>query len=108
MGWFLWVAAIVPEVVGTILSKQANGFRNLPASALMVICYCLSLSGLTFAMKTIDMSIAYSVWTGCSILAIAILDFSIYHETMSFAKGLSTVLLVTGLVGLSMEHQPRA
>ena len=102
------MAAIVPEVLSTILPKQANGFRNLTTSALMIICYCLSLSGLTFAMKTIEMSIAYSVWTRCSILAILALGASIYHETMSFAKGLSIALLVIGLVGLSMEHQPRA
>lgn len=108
MGWFLLVAAIVPEVIGTILSKQANGFQNLNTSALMVICYCLSLSGLTFAMKTIEMSIAYSVWTGCSILAISILGVGIFNEAMSFTKGLSIVLLVIGLVGLMAEHQPRA
>lgn len=108
MGWFLLVAAIIPEVMGTILSRQANGFQNLNTSALMVICYCLSLIGLTLAMKTIEMSVAYSIWTGCSILAISILGVGIFNETMSFTKGLSIVLLVIGLVGLMTEHQPRA
>lgn len=108
MGWFLLVAAIIPEVIGTILSKQANGFQNLNTSALMVICYSLSLGGLTLAMKTIEMSIAYSVWTGCSILAISILDIAIFNESMSFPKGLSVALLVTGLIGLMTEHRPPA
>ncbi|XGV98659.1 MAG: multidrug efflux SMR transporter [Leptolyngbya sp. BL-A-14] len=105
MGWLFLVAAIVLEVAGTFAAKQANGFTNLAASALMMLCYGLAFSGLTFAMKSIDMSIAYPVWTGVAILAVSILGVTWFRESMSLVKGFSIFLLLVGLIGLTMGDQ---
>jgi len=105
MGWLFLVAAIVLEVAGTIAAKQANGFTNLAASVLMMLCYGLSFSGLTFAMKSIEMSIAYPVWTGFAILVVSMLGITLFHESIGFVKGFSIFLLVIGLVGLTMGGQ---
>jgi small multidrug resistance pump len=105
MGWLFLVAAIAFEVAGTIAAKQANGFTNLTASALMMLCYGLAFSGLTFAMKNIEMSIAYPVWTGVAILAVSMLGITLFHESVSVVKGFSIFFLVVGLVGLTMGGQ---
>jgi small multidrug resistance pump len=94
MGWPFLIAAIALEVAGTIAAKQANGFTNLGASALMMLCYTLAVSGLTFAIKTIEVSIAYPVWTGISILIISILGVTLFRESMSITKGISIFFLV--------------
>ncbi|HEY9643642.1 MAG TPA: multidrug efflux SMR transporter [Coleofasciculaceae cyanobacterium] len=105
MGWLFLGAAIVLEVAGTISAKQANGFTNFTASVLMMLCYGLAFSGLTFAMRSIEMSIAYPVWTGVAILAVSILGIILFHESMGLVKGFSIFLLVIGLVGLTMGGQ---
>jgi small multidrug resistance pump len=105
MGWLFLVLAIVLEVLGTIAAKQANGFTNLGASASMMLCYGLAFSGLTFAMKNIEMSTAYPVWTGAAILAVSFLGIILFHESMNLAKGFSIFFLVIGLVGLTMGGQ---
>jgi small multidrug resistance pump len=93
------------EVAGTVAAKQADGFANYIAFILMLICYGSSLSGVTFAMKSIEMSIAYPVWTGAAILVIAVLDIALFRESMSFTKGFSLFFLVISLVELTMGTQ---
>jgi small multidrug resistance pump len=102
MGWLFLASAIILEVLGTIAAKQANGFTNLAASILMMLCYGLAFSGLTFAMKSIEMSIAYPVWTGFAILVVSVLGIVYFHESMNISKGFSIFFLVIGLVGLTV------
>jgi small multidrug resistance pump len=108
MGWPILIVAIFMEVAGTIAAKQANGFTNLTASVLMLLCYSLSLSGVTFAMKSIEMGIAYPVWTGSAILVVSILGVTLFYESMNITKGFSIFFLVVGLIGLIMGGQPHS
>jgi small multidrug resistance pump len=105
MGWLFLSVAIVMEVLGTIAAKEASGFTKFVASALVMVCYGLSFSSLTFSMKSIDMSIAYPIWTGVSILAISMLGVTLFHESVSPVKGFSIFFLVLGLVGLTTGGQ---
>jgi small multidrug resistance pump len=100
MGWVVLIVAIASEVAGTIAAKQSHGFTNLLASALMVCFYALSFTGLSIAMRTIEMSIAYPVWTGISILAISFLGVTLLHESVTLTKTLSLFCLTVGVIGL--------
>jgi phosphate transport system substrate-binding protein len=108
MDWVFLSASIILEVLGTLSAKQANGFTNLTASACMMLFYGLSFTGLTIAMRGIEMSVAYPIWTGVAILSISVLDAIFYHEPISLAKGFSIFLLLTGLVGLTMGHKSQS
>jgi phosphate transport system substrate-binding protein len=105
MDWVFLSASIILEVLGTLSAKQANGFTNLTASACMMLFYGLSFTGLTIAMRGIEMSVAYPIWTGVAILSISVLDAIFYHEPITLAKGFSIFLMVTGLIGLTMGHK---
>jgi small multidrug resistance pump len=105
MGWIFLVAAIVMEVAGTLAAKHADGFTNHIASILMLVCYGLSLGGVSFAMRSIEMSTAYPIWTGTAILVISVLDITLFHESMSYAKATAIFFLVIGLIGLTMGNQ---
>ncbi len=105
MAWFFLFVAIALEVAGTIAAKQANGFTNLMASFMMLLFYCLSFTGLTLAMKSIEMTVAYPVWTGVAILMVSIFGITLFHESMNLGKGVSIFLLTLGIVGLTMGGQ---
>lgn len=108
MGWFTLVIAVVLEIAGTIAAKQSNGFTNLAASVLMIVCYILSFTALTIAMKTIEISIAYPVWTGISILMVSFLGIILLHESVNPTKSISLFLLTMGIVGLTASGQPQS
>lgn len=62
MHWIYLTLAIAFEVTGTTCMKLADGFSRLVPSVLMGVCYVVSFTLLTFALKKVDMSIAYAIW----------------------------------------------
>lgn len=71
MSWLYLGLAIILEVCGTTCMKLSQGFSRILPSILMFIFYTLSLGALTVALKKIDVSIAYAVWSGIGTALIA-------------------------------------
>ena len=63
MSWLYLFLAIVFETVSTTLLKFSNGFSVLLPSVGTVVGYILCFYFLSLAFKTIDISIAYAVWS---------------------------------------------
>lgn len=68
MSWLFLFLAVISEVTGTTCMKLSAGLTQLLPSLSMVIFYGISLTSLTFAIKKIDVSVAYAdlVWYGNS------------------------------------------
>ena len=64
MSWFYLMLAIILEVSGTTSMKLSQGFTKTLPSIAMFIFYILSLISLTLALKKVDVSVAYAVWSG--------------------------------------------
>jgi len=64
MTWLYLVLAILLEVSGTTCMKLSEGFTRMVPSILLVVFYTLSLGMLTLALKKIDVSVAYAIWSG--------------------------------------------
>lgn len=71
MSWLYLILAILLEVSGTTCSKMSEGFTKLVPSIFLFVFYTLSLGMLTLALKRIDVSVAYAVWTGVGAALIA-------------------------------------
>jgi len=65
ISWIYLIVAIVLEVSGTLSMKLSEGFSKLVPSIAMLVFYLLGLSMLALALRKIDVSIAYAVWSGC-------------------------------------------
>ena len=101
MAWLYLVAAIVTEVVGTTNMKLSEGFSKLVPSVLVFVFYGLSLVALTLALKRIDVSVAYAVWSGLGTALIAALGLMIFKEPLSLVKILSLLCIIAGVIGLN-------
>jgi hypothetical protein len=44
--------------------KLSNGFTKIAPSVAMFVFYILSLVALTYALKKIEVSMAYAIWSG--------------------------------------------
>jgi len=101
--WFYLSIAIVLEVAGTTSMKISDGFTKIIPSILMFIFYLASLAVLTMALKKLDVSMAYAVWAGLGTALIAIIGIFYFHESATFLKMVSILLIIAGVVGLNLS-----
>jgi small multidrug resistance pump len=103
MSWLYLVLAIVLEVSGTTSMKLSEGFTKILPSVLMFVFYGLSLSALTLALKKIDVSLAYAVWSGLGTALIASIGVLWLKEPLNTLKVVSLMLIVIGVIGLNLS-----
>ncbi len=97
------IAAILLEVGGTTCMKLSAGFSKLVPSALIFVFYGLSFAALTLALKKIDVSIAYAIWSGVGTALISVIGLVLFGEAMTPLKTISIILIIAGVVGLNVE-----
>lgn len=102
MCWLYLILAIVFETIGTTALKMSSGFSVLLPSILTVTGYVICFLFLSYALKTIDMSIAYAIWCAFGILLISAIGMIFFHETISAVKIVSIILIIIGTVGLKL------
>lgn len=105
MSWFYLILAIIFEVSGTTCMKLSQGFTKLVPSILMVILYAFSLAFLTFALKKIDVSIAYAIWAGLGTALIATVGILWFKKPLSALKIISLGLVIIGVMGLHFSGE---
>lgn len=101
--WLYLICAVFLEVAGTSCMKLSNGFTRPGPSVLIFFFYGLSFTALTFALKKIDVSVAYAVWSGIGTATIAVIGFTYFKESMSLLKMASLCLIIIGVMGLNLS-----
>jgi small multidrug resistance pump len=103
MHWIALVAAIVLEVSGTTCMKLSDGFNKLGYTIALFLFYAASLSALTWALKQIEVSVAYAVWSGVGTALIAVIGMAYFREPTTAMKLISLALIIAGVVGLNLS-----
>jgi small multidrug resistance pump len=100
MHWVYLMLAIVFEVIGTTMMRMAHGFTRLTPSILLFVFYGVSFALMTVAIKKIDMSVSYAIWSGLGTALIAVIGYVWFREPATAAKIASITLILIGVVGL--------
>lgn len=100
--WLILGITIVFEVAGTVSMKFTHGFTKFLSSALLFIFYGASFVAMTFALKKIDIVLAYAIWSGLGTALITIIGIFFFKETVSAVKLVSIMLVIVGVIGLKM------
>lgn len=103
MSYFYLFSAILLEIAGTTCLKLSQGFTRLVPSILIFIFYFSSLAMLTIALKRIDVSVAYAVWSGLGTAVIAFIGIVWFGESLSLLKIVSLLLIIVGVVTLNLS-----
>lgn len=101
--WLLLSLAIELEVAGTTSMKLSEGFTRTIPSILIFVFYAASFVALTFALKRIDLGIAYAIWAGIGTALITVIGILWFREPATAMKLLSILLLIAGVVGLNLS-----
>ncbi|CAM3574845.1 MULTISPECIES: multidrug efflux SMR transporter [Pseudoalteromonas] len=105
MSWLLLVFAGLLEVVWAIGLKFTNGFTKPVPSIITLVAMAASFYFLSVALRTLPLSVAYSVWVGIGMLGSIIVGFVYFKEPLSSLKLLSLLLIVIGIIGLKLSSQ---
>jgi len=98
--WLCLAGAIVLEIAGTTSMKLSQGFTRALPSVLLFVFYALSFALMTVAVKRIDMSVSYAIWSGVGTLLIALIGVFWFREQLTGLQIASMVLIVAGVIGL--------
>ena len=104
MHWFFLAGAILFEVAGTTSMKLSHGFTKLTPSILIFVFYVISFVCLTYAVKKIDMSVSYAIWSGVGTALIAMIGVYYFKESMTVLKFFSIILIILGVIGLNFQE----
>ena len=105
MTWLYLILAILLEVSGTTCMKLSEGFTRLAPSILLFVFYTLSFGALTLALKKLDVSVAYAVWSGMGTALIATIGVLWFKEPVTALKLISLGLIIIGVVGLNLSGE---
>jgi small multidrug resistance pump len=103
MSWIYLFTAIMLEVCGTTCMKMSQGFTKLTPSVLLFVFYALSFAVVTLAIKRIEISVAYAIWSGLGTALIAGVGILWFKESLTLFKVASLALIILGIVGLKLS-----
>lgn len=105
----IWLAVTIAfEVTGSTMMKLSKGFSELLPSVAVFVCYGASIAGLTMVLKTIELSVAYAIWSGVGTALTAAIGIWYFGETVSPLKIASIGLIIAGVVGLHLAAGTQA
>ncbi len=98
--WACLAGAIVLEIAGTMSMKMSQGFTRALPSVLLFVFYGISFALMTVAVRRIDVSVSYAIWSGVGTATIALIGVYWFHESLTAVQVASIVLIIVGVVGL--------
>jgi len=98
--WLMLMLAIIFGVMGTISMKLSHGFHVRKHLWGMVIFYVLSFIALTFAIKYIQLSVVYAVWSGLGTVLVSAVSMMYLRERVSRKKIFFLFLIIIGVIGM--------
>jgi small multidrug resistance pump len=102
LGWMPWIflsVAILFEV-GITSMKLSLGFGELLGVFVFYIC---SAAAVILALRRLELSVAYAIWSGVGTALTAMIGFAYFRERFALVKLASPGLVVAGVVGLSLS-----
>ncbi|WP_279116976.1 multidrug efflux SMR transporter [Acidithiobacillus thiooxidans] len=108
MHWLYLAIAIVSEVVATSALKAANGFTRWGPSLLVMAGYTSAFYFLSLALRTIQLGVAYAIWSGVGVALIILVGWVVYRQPLNVASLIGIALIVAGVIVLHIFSKTAA
>lgn len=102
MGYLYLGLAVAGEIAGTSFLKYSDGFSRIWPSVGVVFGYILCFYFLSLAFRSINLSIAYAMWSGIGTVVITLISVLFLKESINFASVLGITLILLGSVILNL------
>jgi len=101
--WIYLLIAILTEVVGTTLMKVSHGLTRLIPTIFMFVLYGISFVFMALALKKIEVSTAYAIWSGLGTALIAVIGIIWFRESFNFPKLAGIIFIIGGVLLLNLK-----
>jgi small multidrug resistance pump len=101
--WIYLVIAILTEVAGTTAMKISQGLTKVIPTVLMFVLYGVSFVFMAIALKKIEVSIAYAIWSGLGTALIAAIGIIAFRESLNYPKIVGVILIIGGVILLNLK-----
>jgi multidrug transporter EmrE-like cation transporter len=102
-GWTFLGIAIFFEILATIALKVSDGLARWHWAALSIVLYAVCFLALAPALKTIPVGIAYAIWSGVGIIAMAGLGVLFFDQKLTAVQVGCIALVLIGAIGLRVS-----
>src|SRR5690625_1012119 len=103
-GYIYLFISILFEVIGSAFLKLSEGFTKLTPSLLLVLFYLLSFVLFVVALKTVSLSVGYSIWAGLGTAGAALVGVFLFNEMLSGINILGLIVIISGVVIMNMKE----
>lgn len=102
MSWLYLSIAIIAEVIATTALKASEGFTRLYPALITAAGYAIAFYCLALTLRVIPVGIAYAVWSGVGIVAISVIGYFMFKQTLDAAALIGIGLIVAGVLVLNL------
>jgi small multidrug resistance pump len=108
---YLYIAlAVGADAVAVGSLKAADGFRAPVPSSLAVLAFAAAYFFLSQAVRTLHVGVANALWSGLSVVAVAMTGYLFHRQALSFPSILGLLLISggTALLYFGSETNPKS
>ena len=103
MAWITLLLAGIFEIVWAYSMKLSDGFTKVTPTIVTIVFMILSFGLLSYAMRTLPLGTAYTIWTGIGAIGSFLVGIFVLGEPASAMRMLAAVLIIAGLVLMKLS-----
>ena len=102
--WTLLLLAISAEVIGTSCLRLSEGMTRPLPTLLVFSAYALAMALLSKVVLSIPLGITYALWSGIGTVAIVLVGWLAYQQTLSVAQLIGIGMITSGVVLVNISR----
>ncbi|WP_419208236.1 DMT family transporter (plasmid) [Photobacterium leiognathi subsp. mandapamensis] len=103
MIYLLLAAAVITEVCATLLLKASNGWEKWEIGMASIFFYSLSGAIFAFVLKSMNLGLAYAVWSGVGIALVCIASVFLWQQKFDIFAISGVVLIFIGTLLITVK-----
>jgi quaternary ammonium compound-resistance protein SugE len=108
MAWVILFVAGLFEVAWAVGLKYSAGFTKLGPSVFTIVTLTVSMFLLGWAVRTLPLGTAYTVWTGIGAIGSVLLGIWLFNEPLTAVRLGCIALILIGILGLKVAAKDTA
>lgn len=102
MGFVYLAIAVSFEVASTTALKMTDSFTRLWPSVFVLTCVFTSLYCFSLSIRTLNIAIVYSIWSGAGITLVSLLAWQVHGQQIDLPAAFGITLIIAGVLVINL------